>query len=61
MKTKQNIIQVSYGRTVNIGNYQSVRFDFVARVDNDEDWRDIYEELKSQALREEKRIAKEGY
>jgi len=40
------ITQVSYGLTVNIGNYEAVRFDLTARVDSDTDWRDVFETLR---------------
>jgi hypothetical protein len=45
---------VSYGLTVNIGNFQSVHFDLTAKVAPDEDWRDVLESLrrKSNNLRQ---------
>ena len=40
------ITQVSYGLTVNIGNYETVRFDLTAQVADDEDWRGVLDSLK---------------
>ena len=45
------IIQVSYGMTVNTGNYENTRFDLVAEVAPDEDWRDVLDALKRKAAR----------
>ena len=50
-KTKPtHITQVSYGMTVNIGNFETVRFDLTAQVAPDEDWRDILASLKRKSL-----------
>ena len=54
------ITQVSYGRTVNIGNYETVRFDLTALVATDEDWRDVMESLRRKARKLKDRIAAEG-
>jgi len=54
------INQVSYGRTVNIGNYETVRFDLTALVAPDEDWRDVMESLRRKARKLKERIAAEG-
>ena len=37
---------VSYGLTVNIGNYETVHFDLTAQVAPDEDWRDVLDSLR---------------
>ena len=58
---KQRITSDTYGRTINMGNYENVRFDLTARVNEGEDWRDVLEELKGEALKLEKRTKKEGY
>lgn len=54
------ITQVSYGRTVNIGNYETVRFDLTAVVAPDEDWRDVMESLRRKSRKLKDRIAAEG-
>lgn len=54
------ITQVSYGRTVNIGNYEAVRFDLTAQVSSDEDWRDVLESLRRKARKLKERIQTEG-
>lgn len=55
------ITKVSYGRTVNMGNYESVRFDLEARVDETEEWLDVYDELIKECLKLEKQAKKKGY
>lgn len=51
---KPLITNVSYGRTVDIGEYESIRFDFTARVQEGENWQDVLDELKKEALKQEK-------
>jgi uncharacterized alkaline shock family protein YloU len=46
---KLNIIQVSYGLTVNTGNYEAVRFDLVAKVETGQKWPDVFSALKKKA------------
>lgn len=53
------ITQVMYGRTVSMEGFESVRFDLTARVDEGQNWRDVYEELKTKSLKLEYE-AKEG-
>ncbi len=53
------IVQVSYGRTVNIGSYESIRFDLTARVEPGDSWRAVYRKLQLEALALEK-LAKKG-
>jgi hypothetical protein len=40
------IIEVTYGETFNLGNYQSKRVDLKASLDEIEDFREVYEELQ---------------
>jgi len=54
------ITQVSYGMTVNTGNYETVRFDLTASVAPDEDWRDILESLRRKSRNLKHRIQNEG-
>jgi len=54
------ITQVSYGMTVNIGDYETVRFDLTACVAPDEDWRDVLESLRRKSRNLKQRIQKEG-
>lgn len=54
------ITSVSYGRTVNIGNYENIRFDLTAAVGPDEDWRDVMESLRRKARKLKDRITTEG-
>lgn len=53
------ITQISYGLTVNIGNYETVRFDLTAQVAPDEDWRDVLDALKLRSRRIKKDIVQE--
>lgn len=41
------ITKVRYGLTANIGNYQSERLDVEAEVQEGENWRNVYLELKN--------------
>jgi hypothetical protein len=61
MKINDCIKSVSYGRTINMGNYESVRVDLVASVPAGEDWREVLEDLKGEMLKLEKRTRKEGF
>jgi hypothetical protein len=54
------ITQVSYGQTVNIGNFETVRFDLTAPVALDEDWRDVLESLRRKSRKLKERIQREG-
>ena len=54
------ITQVSFGHTVNIGNYETVRFDLTAQVAPDEDWRDVLESLRRKGRKLKERIQNEG-
>lgn len=57
----RNITSVTYGRTINIGNYESVRIDLTAQVKEHDDWHDVLEQLKGEMLKLEKRTKKEGF
>jgi hypothetical protein len=62
MRDKQTrITAVSYGRTVNMGNYESVRFDLTAEVREDQDWYEVLDDLRKEALKLEKETKKQGY
>lgn len=54
------ITQVSYGLTVNIGNYETVRFDLTAQVALDEDWRDVLDSLRRKSRKLKERIQSDG-
>lgn len=54
------ITQVSYGMTVNTGNYETVRFDLTAQVAPDEDWRDVLDSLRRKAHKLKERIQTDG-
>jgi len=58
---KIQITQVNYGRTINMGNYESVRLDLTAKVNQGEDYKEVLEELKGEILKLEKRTKKEGF
>ena len=58
---KIKITKVSYGRTINMGNYESVRIDLTADVPLGEDHQDVIEELKGEMLKLEKRTKKDGF
>jgi hydrogenase maturation factor len=47
---------ISYGMTINLGNYESVRVDFAAEVDNEESPQEVLNELKKIAKFEEAKI-----
>ena len=55
----KKITQVSFGRTINIGNYESVRIDLVAEVGQDK-WEDTLQDLEREMLVLEKKIKKTG-
>lgn len=54
------ITEVSYGMTVNTGNYETVRFDLTAQVAPDEDWRDVLDSLRRKSRKLKERIQSEG-
>lgn len=46
VKKPLRITKVNYGKTVNIGDYESVRLELAADVGPDEDWRDVLQRLR---------------
>ena len=54
------ITRVSYGLTVNVGNFETVRFDLTAQVADDEDWRDVLDSLKRKSARLKDQILDEA-
>jgi hypothetical protein len=54
------ITEVSYGMTVNTGNYETVRFDLTAQVAPDEDWRDVLDSLRRKSRKLKERIQTDG-
>jgi len=55
------ITKVNYGRTINMGNYESVRIDLTADIEEGENWREALETLKEKMLKEEKITKKQGF
>lgn len=51
-----DIIEVVYGRTINIGNYESVRIEYKARVKEGQTAEKVMEALKKVTAQEEARI-----
>ena len=50
-----DVIQVAWGKTLNIGGYETVRLDITARVNEGEDWREVLRALKL-LVREQEQI-----
>ncbi len=50
------IVSITWGRTINLGNYESARLDITARVNPDQDWREVLKALKFLVLKEEQRL-----
>ena len=59
IKKPTQITSVSFGMTVNIGNYENCRFDLTAKVAEDEDWRDVLDALKRKCSRIKDQIQSE--
>lgn len=59
-KLPGQITQVSYGLTVNIGNYENVRFDLTAKVAEDESWKEVLDALRLRCDRIKKRVQAEN-
>lgn len=49
------ITSVSYGKTINIGNYESIRIDLTASVHKMENWQDVLTHLKGLMVDEERK------
>jgi len=60
-RRRVNITQVSYGRTINTGNYESIRVDLTAVVSKNERWEDVMEDLRVELLRKEKELKGRAY
>jgi len=60
VRVDARITEISYGMTVNIGNYEAVRFDLKAEVTADDDWRDVLESLRRKSRKMRTRIIEEG-
>ncbi len=58
-KRLPQITQVTYGRTINIGYYETVRFDLTAQVPEGENYRRVLNQLKDLADIEEERLRNE--
>jgi hypothetical protein len=57
---KMKITSITYGKTINIGNYQSIRVDFTAQVDEGELPSYVLHELKIRLNADEQTILKEN-
>lgn len=55
-KLPGKITQVAFGMTINIGNYETVRFDLTAQVAPDESWQEVLEAVKLRSQRIRKRL-----
>jgi len=60
-KRPGTITQVSYGVTVNIGNFETVRFDLVAQVAPDERWQDVLNRIRGLCDKQKQVILKDHY
>ncbi len=60
MPTEPEIFEITYGKTVNIGNYESVRLDLTARVPAGKSYADILARLKQIMVMEEAAIHDEA-
>ena len=50
------VVRVSYGLTVNTGNFETTRFDLTAEVAPDEKWQDVMDALRVRCDRIKRRI-----
>ena len=41
-----DITEVSWGKTVNIGNFETVRLDLTARVNEGQDWKEVLRAIR---------------
>lgn len=46
MDTEPDITEVSWGKTVNMGNFETVRLDLTARVNDGQDWREVLRAIR---------------
>lgn len=61
MKRKTKITSVKYGRTINSGNYSSIRFDLEAEVQPGQTWEEALDDLRIEGLRLEKQLQRDKY
>jgi len=54
------IIEVRYGMTVSLPNFENIKFDLTAQVTPEEDWRDVLESLRRKSRKLKERIQTEG-
>lgn len=55
-----NISRISYGKTINIGNYQSIRVEFTADLTGDDDHITTLQHLKKITANAEEDVKKEN-
>lgn len=55
-----NITEISFGRTIQIADYESAKLNLTASVSPGEDWRKVLANLKAIVLTEERAIRKAG-
>lgn len=55
-KKPLRISQVHYGKTVNIGDYESVRLELTADVGPEEDWKEVLQRLRTTIAKIEPRF-----
>lgn len=61
MKPRPTVItEVKYGMTVSLPQFENVKFELVASVAPDEDWRDVLESLRRKSNNLKARIQAEG-
>lgn len=46
MDIEPDITEVSWGKTINIGNFENVRLDLKARVNEGQDWREVLRAIR---------------
>lgn len=54
-----NIVRITVGRTVDLGNYESIRFELTAEVRAGETWQDTMDALKAVAEEEDRLLREE--
>lgn len=55
-KRPLNISRISYGKTVNIGDFETVRLELTAEIAPDEDWREVLQRLRTTIAKMEPRF-----
>jgi hypothetical protein len=46
MDIEPDITEVTWGKTINIGNFENVRLDLKARVNEGQDWREVLRAIR---------------